>query len=179
MSKKEILRGCALVALLAAGSARAEDSGFYLGAGFGVAEQSAVGFAGTDSSFKLFGGYSFNRFFTAEGGYVDGGTLDDHDGTLRMRVKNDGFFAAAIGRWPLDEYFAPYVKLGYVFYDTHATVSQGTVSVSETTSDENLLYGGGLEFTINEHFRLRLEYEEVDVDDANFRITSLLGSYRF
>jgi OOP family OmpA-OmpF porin len=174
------LSGLSICALAFAGNlAHADDSGFYLGAGAGQATQSAEGFDGKDTSFKLLGGYTFNKYLAAEAGYIDGGEQSDTTDGLTLAVKSDGFFAAALAKLPLGEYAAPYVKFGYVFYDSTATVSAGGQSLSESSSDEDLLYGVGCEFKFTEHFRLRAEYERVDVPDTDFDIFSIVAAFHF
>lgn len=171
--------GGLLASLCAVATARADDSGFYVGASIGEASQHAEGFDGSDTSFKLFGGYEFNPYLALEGGYVDGGEQSDSDGSLKFSVKSDGFFVAGLAKLPLGKYFTPYLKVGYVIYDSTTTISSGTASISDSESDEDLLYGVGLEFKLGEHFRLRTEYEQVDVSDADFDIVSLTAAYRF
>jgi len=179
MNHCKLIAACVLAALGATATARADDSGFYLGAGIGEARQSAEGFDGSDSTFRLFGGYAFNPYLAVEGGYVDGGEQTDTQGSLRVAVKSDGFFVAGLAKLPLGKYVAPYLKVGLVSYDSTATVSSGNVSVSESESNSDLLYGVGLEFKLGDHFRLRAEYEQIDVSDADFDIISLAAAYKF
>lgn len=168
-----------LLMALTAGAARAEDAGFYLGAGVGEASQDAEGFHGKDTSFTVFGGYSFNAYLAAEAGYIDAGKQTDHQGGLDLAVRSDGFLVAGLVKIPLGRYVAPYAKLGYAFYDARTSVSAGTQSVSATESDEDLVYGLGCEFKIGENLRLRAEYEKVDVSDADFDIASLNLAWQF
>jgi len=179
MNHGKLIAACVLAALGATGTARADDSGFYLGAGIGEASQSAEGFDGSDTTFRVFGGYSFNPYLAVEGGYVDGGEQTDTQGPVRIAVKSDGFFVAGLAKLPLGKYVAPYLKVGFVTYDSTATVSSGNVSISDSESESDLLYGVGFEFKLGDHFRLRAEYEKIDVSDADFDIISLAAAYKF
>jgi OmpA-OmpF porin, OOP family len=179
MNHVRIVGAGLLAALLAAGEARADESGFYLGASAGEARQKSGDFEGTDNSFKVFGGYSFNEYLAAEAGYVDGGRQVDHAGPLRLAVDSSGLFVAGLAKLPIGRYVAPYVKVGYVFYDSTATVSSGAQTLYESRSDEDLLYGIGCEFKLGENFRLRVEYERVDVSDADFDIFSITAAFQF
>jgi OOP family OmpA-OmpF porin len=178
MRKKKVLVAFAAT-LLATAGVRADDSGFYLGASVGEATQSSDGFDGEDTSFRLLGGYSLNRNFALEAGYVDGGKQEDTNGSLDLSVKSDGFFATVLAKLPLGDAVTPYVKFGYVVYDSTATVSNGSMRVSETTSDEDILYGVGVEFRLGENFRLRADYEKPDVPDVAFDIYSIVASFHF
>lgn len=178
MNTQHILGAIAATLLVSAG-ARAGDTGFYVGASAGEATQSSTEFDGHDPSFRLFGGYSFGRYFAAEAGYIDGGTQEDTIGSLRATVDSEGYFATVLARLPLGEVIVPYAKLGYVAYDSTTTVSNGTQRASESFSDEDLSYGVGVEFRLGERLRLRVDYEKIDVPDVAFDIYSFAATWRF
>jgi hypothetical protein len=169
----------ALAALVVSFAAAADDTGFYLGAGVGEATQNDFAFHGSDTSFRLLGGYSFNRYFTAEAGYVDGGKQKDNVDGLRATASSKGTFAAVIGKLPLGKYVAPYAKFGYVAYDSRATLSNDTQTVVVSTSDEDILYGGGLEVRLGDRLRLRADYEKVRVPDVAYDIYTLVATWQF
>ena len=177
MSK--FMRVCVVTGLMACGAARAEDSGFYVGASFGEASQDFPGFDDSDKAFKLFGGWSFNKYFAIEGGYVDAGTLSDTIGQLGVEISSDGFFVEGLAKWPIGRYFAPYAKFGYVFYDSTQKLTLGSLSASESESDSDFIYGGGVEIQFTEKFRMRAEYEEVNLPDSAFDIISLAATWQF
>jgi OmpA-OmpF porin, OOP family len=170
---------CVVTGLLACGAARADDSGFYVGAGFGEASQDFGEFDDSDKAFKLFGGWSFNKYFAVEGGYIDAGTMSDTIGQLGVDISSDGFFVEGLAKWPIGRYFAPYAKFGYVFYDSTQKLTLGPMSASESESDSDFIFGGGFEFNLTENFRLRAEYEEVNLPDSAFDIISLAATWQF
>ncbi len=181
MNHGKMMGACLLAAMFASAAARAEDdAGYYIGAGVGQASQEAGEFEGDDTSFKLFAGWSFNKYFAIEGGYIDGGDQSDNLGPIHAEVGSDGFFVAGLARLPLaGGIVSPYAKLGYAFYSAKTTLSSGGQSISESESDEDLLFGGGLEFKLGENFRLRAEFEKVNVPDASFEIYSIAGTWQF
>ena len=75
MKHLKIVGAC--LALSVGGHAYAEETGFYLGAGAGLAHEGFTGFRGDDTAFKLLAGYSFNKYLSVETVYVDGGTQKD------------------------------------------------------------------------------------------------------
>jgi len=168
-----------LTTLFMVSAARAEDSGVYLGASVGESSQSGGEFDGSDTSFKVLVGYSINRYLAAESGYVDAGRQTDSADDADIAIESDGFFVAALARLPLGDYVAPFAKVGYAFYDSKVTISDDGMTFSGSESDEDLLYGIGCEFKLGDHFRLRAEYEQVDVPDADFEIISLTGVFQF
>jgi OmpA-OmpF porin, OOP family len=168
---------CALIAT--GGAAQADDSGFYAGASIGQARQKARGFEGNDLSYRLFGGWSFNKYLAVEGGYVDGGEQSDRLGSTDIAIESSGYYVTGLAKWPVNDWFAPYVKLGYVFYDATQTASYGSVVQHESLSNERILFGGGLEFRFKKNFSLRADYEKVNVPDAAFDIFSVVATYHF
>jgi len=173
------LLGTLAAGLLVAVGARADDAGFYLGAGVGEARQHNDVFDGSDTSFRWLAGYSFSRYFAAEAGFIDAGTQKDTIGAFDVKTSSDGVFAAVLAKLPLGKIVAPYAKLGYVFYDATETVSNGGATSRESTDGDDLLFGGGIEFRIGESVRLRAEYENVDVPYADFEIYSAVFTYQF
>ena len=171
--------GALAAALLASTNSHADDAGFYLGAGVGEARQHNDVFDGSDTSFRFLGGYSFNRYFAAEAGYIDAGTQKDTIGVFEVKASSDGAFVAVLDKLPLGKIVAPYAKLGYVFYDGAETVSFAGAVSRESTSGDEALFGGGLEFRIGGHARLRAEYEKVNVPYADFDIYSVVFTYQF
>ena len=173
-----MMAACVVAGLMTC-AARAEDSGFYVGGSLGQSRQKSSEFEGNDTAYKLFGGWSFNKYLAVEGGYVDGGTQSDSLGLLDVDISSDGFFVQGIGKWPLGRFVAPYAKFGYVFYDATTRLSSGGQSISERESDADFIYGGGLEFKLGDNFRLRAEYEEVNLPDSAFDIFSLAATWQF
>ena len=168
------------VAASAAASA-AEGSGFYVGAGVGEATNKAddIGFSASDTAFKLFAGYSFNRYFATELTYVDAGSPNERIGNASVEISASGFLAAAIAKLPLGERFALFGKLGYAFYDSRASLQVGSSRISEKESDQDFAYGVGASLYLGSHFALRVEYENVDIPDGEFSIVSASGILRF
>ncbi len=178
MNLTRVVAAC-MTALFFSTATRAEDSGFYLGAGIGQATQSEIGFEDRDTSFKILGGYSFNRYFAAEGGYINGGQLNDTLGGLDIEIRNDGFYAAGLAKLPLGDVFTLYAKLGYVMYDSEISATNGVQAFSIRNSDEDLLFGGGCEVRLGDRFRMRAEFEKINVPDASFEMISLGANYLF
>ena len=173
------LLGTLATGLFIAAGARADDAGFYLGAGVGEARQHNDVFDAGDTSFKWFAGYSFSRYFAAEAGVIDPGTQKDTIGAFDVTSSSDGVFVAMLARLPLGKIVSPYAKLGYVFYDGTETVSNGGATSRDSTDGEEQMFGGGIEFRIGESVRLRAEYEKVDVPYADFEIYSAVFTFQF
>jgi OmpA-OmpF porin, OOP family len=179
MRKHLLLSGLAALSLASSVTAHAEEApGFYAGASFGQAsiEIDDAGFDGSDTAFKIFGGYGFNPYFAVELGWFNGGTADERFGPFVVEVEMSGLVASAVGRLPVGDAFTLFGKLGFASYD--AEVSANGFG-GDDTSDEDLAYGIGGQFQLGQAFGLRAEYEIVDVSDANFNMFSVGGLYRF
>ena len=97
MNHGKMMGACLMAAMFVSVAARAdEDSGFYLGAGFGQAKQESGEFDGADASFKFFGGWLINKYLAIEGGYIEGGTQTDQLGSIDAEISSDGVFVAGL-----------------------------------------------------------------------------------
>jgi len=180
MKFSKIAGACLLVTMFADVAHADDDAGFYLGGGFGQASEEFLVFNGDGPSYRLFGGYSFNRFFAAEAGYLDNGEVGDTFNGVHESLEMQGFYASGLAKWPIGKHFAPFAKLGYIFHDDIRAVSIGTQVLSTaSSSDSDFIFGGGLEFKLGDNFRLRAEYEKVDVPDFDFDIVSFSAAYQF
>jgi opacity protein-like surface antigen len=175
-----VLSSFMIVGLGAVSGAHAqESSGFYVGGSVGEATNESGEFKGSDTAFKLAGGYAFNDYLGIEVAYVDAGTQDDNIGLVEIENESSGVIASALVRLPLGETFAIFGKLGYAFYDGESTARLGNLRERDSDSDEDLAYGVGLELALWSSFKLRAEYEAVDVSAGDFEIVSAGLTYEF
>ncbi len=180
MLKKSLMMGFAIITALAVTPARAaDDAGFYVGAGIGEAHNKSGEFDGSDTAFKIFGGYSFNKYFALELAHVDAGTQEDRIDDLVVKNESSGAIASALVSLPIAPIFSLYGKVGYSFYDANTMVQLGNLQGSESHSDEDPVYGAGIELAILRGLKLRAEYEIIDVSDGDFDLVTVNATYRF
>lgn len=179
MKYSKIAAVCVLASTFAGIAHADDDAGFYLGGGVGQAREKSGPFEGNDTSYRVFGGYSFNRYFSAEAGYIDGGTTSSDVGAYRVTIESAGLYATGIAKLPIGKYFAPFGKFGYVFHESTQNVTLGTLRESDSENDSDFIFGGGFEFKLGENFRLRAEYDKVNLPDAAFDIFSLNAAFKF
>jgi opacity protein-like surface antigen len=165
------------LALLPALATAADPSG-YLGGGLGYFRLNDDDFLDEDDRFrdnrwawKAYGGAQFNSVLSAEGGYVDFGSLSDGP----ARLDADGWYIAGMAHLPLIPGFAPYAKIGNLFWDVEASSPLG--SVNRTGND--VFYGVGARFSVSRHLQLRLEYDRMKVHNSDVDMGSLNLQYRF
>lgn len=186
MHKRMALNGLALLGLLASTTVLADTQpGFYAGAGVGKASLEIDGlFDEDDTSFRVFGGYNFNRYFAVEATYFDGGkpeaTFRGPGGTATVEAATSGLDVSMLGRLPIGEVFSLYGKLGFASYDADVKArANGRVVFEETGSDEDVSYGIGAAFNLGPSFELRAEYDSIQIEDGDFTFLSVNGLFKF
>ena len=155
--------------VFAVSPAIAQDSGFYVGAGIGDFGVKVDGFDGSDTGFKVFGGYRFIKYLAAEVEYLDGGTVED--GGLEIDVS--GFNLSGVGILPVGEKFSLFAKLGMIFWDAD---SNGFGD----DSGEDFSWGIGAGYSFTEQFGMQLEYQGFEIEDADtVDMISLGATWKF
>jgi OOP family OmpA-OmpF porin len=189
MHKRIGLSALAALALTAATTAQADvGPGFYAGVGIGtteVSEESIEDFIADDSDngFKFFGGYTFNEFFAIEAAYFDlgeaSGTIEDpFFGDIDFDAGVSGLSASVVGRIPAGDMFSVFGKVGFAQYDVELEVSLDGETGSDSESETDMVYGGGLALSFGA-FEVRGEYEVLNVEDGDVNMISVSGLYRF
>ena len=140
-------------------------------------EDSGFDFDSSDTSYKIYAGYQFFKFFGVEGSYVDFGNLNDSSGGIDVDVKSTAWDAFAVGIIPFGKHFQIFGKFGLVRWDTDTDVSGAG---SDSDSGNDTAYGAGLEFIFGKHFGVRGEYERYDIQDTDKVETYSVGAdFRF
>lgn len=173
-----------LLATVAAGipSAMAADTtGWYAGVGIGqahlanvCADARAGGFVGNcndkDTSWKIFGGYDFNRNFAVEAGYVDLGeaTLGGNVGAVAIsaNAKAKGWELLGVGTIPVTDQLGIYGKIGAFRWDVDVTATAALppafAIASAGATGTDLTYGVGVKFDFTRNIGARLEWQRYD-----------------
>lgn len=151
--------------------------GFYLGGGVGDFSSAVdeinslddiddvgIDFSDSDNALKIFAGWNFNRFFAVQADFVDFG---DSSGFVAPSAQGtsdvQGLAASAVGTLPIGpiELFA---RVGMMFYEIDLNLTGGRL-IDE--SGEDLVWGAGLGIDILDRLNLRLEYEEIDIQELD------------
>jgi OmpA-OmpF porin, OOP family len=165
--------GLAILGLASAmaftGPAFAQDTGFYVGGALGQTSFD-VDCAGTtscddeDSSWKIFGGYQFNKNLALEFGYADLGEATASvlvppftaNGALEATV----WELVAVGSLPIADRFSIFGKIGLYRADTDLNVTvPGLGSASESDSNTDLTFGVGARYDFTRNLGVRLEWQ--------------------
>ncbi|WP_161965965.1 porin family protein [Steroidobacter cummioxidans] len=184
----------------ATASADDNDSGIYLGAGWGqfnVKIENAQGVtdvigdikADDNSAWKVFAGYRFMKWLAIEGDYIDlgnpRGTFNAAGSDGHYSVKLSGFGAYVIGTLPIT-IFELSAKAGYYWHDVNLhvnfdNVGSGNGNVINTSSNRDAFtYGVGAGVTFIDHLNVKIEYERFDLEDFKDPYALwLTGEWRF
>ena len=130
----------------------------------------------SDTAYKLFGGYQFNRNFAVEGGYFNLGKFGYTAttvpaGSLTGNIKLQGLNIDAVGMLPLADKFSVFGRLGLQYAQAKDEFSSsGAVpvpTISNPSKDAaNYKAGLGLQYDFNRSLGMRVEAERYRINDA-------------
>src|SRR3954468_143142 len=182
----------AATALAGPALAQAQESGAYAGLSIGQskAKDACEGVPGsgiscddTDTAWKVFGGYQFNRYVAGEAAYTDFGKAKASGFGVSAEIKSNAWEAVAVGAYPIGTSgFAPYAKLGVYRGEVKLSSNVG-VSAKETTTD--LTYGIGVRYDFMRNFAVRAEWQRYndvgggDVGKSDIDVISIGALYKF
>jgi OmpA-OmpF porin, OOP family len=175
------------VFLLGSAAVRAQGPGFYLGAALGQATfkewcdtgGSAITLAScedTDTSWKLLGGYRFNRYVAAEASYIDWGEVTASTTSARVSADQHSYGLAAVGTLPVGQGFELFGKLGFVHTEQQTRLNAARSS-SVDRDETEFHYGLGVKYAFTRNWALRGEWE--NTDKLKVELLSIGVEYRF
>jgi OOP family OmpA-OmpF porin len=173
--KLSIVTGVLMLAMLS--DTAIAQSDFYVFGTFGNAN-SDISFNaqnridGDSDSYALGAGYAVNRYFSLEAAYQSFGsqnaTTDCPPGfacaglVLPLQTTADltAYSLSVIGSIPLTDRFDVFGKVGIASWD----VDYKDISSAFDTSGEDLIYGAGLRWSIDDHWKVFAQYVKVELD---------------
>jgi hypothetical protein len=172
---------------LGSSPARADaNQGFYLGGGVGrydiaIHTFTELGntinhYSANDTAYQFFAGWRFAPFLALEGQYMNLGTnRADFGGGTELTNKIYGWAPWLVATIPLGPYsatplgpFELFVKAGEYWYNYHRdfiTPVGEYESISNTYN--HFVYGGGVGLVVVQRLALRLEYDELKIQDTS------------
>ena len=148
---------------------------------------------------KFFAGYTFNRYFAAEGGYAALGdskvSMDFRNGlnsvgTFTLQYKMTAIFIDAVGSLPVGEKLSFIGRVG-VAYNKVSSECNGSPITCITSSNDSTetkmreKFGAGIDYKLNPEFTARVEWERYKMPDPlsdeqfNVDTATLSLLYRF
>jgi OOP family OmpA-OmpF porin len=130
----------------------------------------------TDTAFKLFGGYQFNKNFALEAGYFNLGQFGYTAttvpaGTLSGKIKLQGLNIDAVGMLPLQDKFSVFGRLGLNYAQAKDNFTNtGAVAVPSDPNPgknaANYKAGVGVQYDFTESLGMRAEAERYRINDG-------------
>ncbi|MBR7890243.1 porin family protein [Marinomonas sp. A79] len=171
------------------GIANAQDmtrnnSGFYVGGSYGYLKvESDDDFDDNNDVTQGIVGYRLNSFLALEGSYIDFGRY----GNSTANASTTGYTAALKGSLPITQTVELFVKAGQLWHETDYNIA----TISDSSADESLFAGAGVDFKVTENLLLNAQYTWYDVDlkvdnvssdsefETDFNQMSVGAEYRF
>jgi len=146
-------------------------AGVFVGASVGDAklsvDDSGFSFDESDFAYKIYGGFTFIKFFAVEASYVDlGSPKDTVSPGVDATIDITAWDVYGVGILPLGKHIEIFGKAGFVFWDSKTKFS-GALTGSGSESDSDTAYGAGINFKLGDHIGIRAEYEVFDVSDVD------------
>jgi OmpA-OmpF porin, OOP family len=111
----------------------------------------------SDTSFKIFGGYTYNANISGEVGYLDFGKAKVNINGTNVNLSGNALYCDAVGNYPLGSNFSLLGRVG--FANATGKASVGIASASD--SEVKLHLGIGAVYEISPTLSLRGEWEQV------------------
>lgn len=174
----------ALCGVLIVGTAAAdENSGLYLGAGFGDFSTEIRDVGDVDLDFdedsdakRVFAGWRFNRAIAVQLDYFDFGDSSSALDLLPIESEAKGVAPSLVATLPIGP-IELFVKGGWLFYDLEVNVGGGELL---DESENDFMYGAGLGVTVLERLALRAEYEVIDISEIeDAKAVWITAAWRF
>jgi hypothetical protein len=171
-------------------SAQGDNSdGFYVGMGLGnySTEYSDVNDIGDlddvdlnfdedEDAFKLFGGWRFNRILAFQVDRYEFEESTSAQNQLNVTAETRGWAPSVVGTWPVGP-IELLARAGFIFYDVEFSSDNSNFLDS---SGRDPVYSVGLGFTVLQRLSLKLEYEEIGIDEFDEAEAAWLSaSWRF
>jgi OOP family OmpA-OmpF porin len=158
------------------------QTGWYVGGSVGQMEADGNCPSGyscdfKDTSWKVFGGYRLHRNFAAEVFYANWGEIKVASGPVSATGKLTSFGVAALGILPVGEQFELFGKLGIASSDQKVSASGPGVTISDSSSGSDTLFGLGASYNFTRNFALRAEWERLN--DSEVNAVSIGLQYKF
>jgi OmpA-OmpF porin, OOP family len=169
---------CAIFLTLGMTGTALAQNGFYAGASIGQATIDACDGVtkcdDEDTSWKIFGGWEFNRNIALEAAFVDFGEVSGSIAGSSVSAEADGWALAGKGMLPLTEQFGVFGKFGMIMWD----VEGGGTAWDIDDDGTDLIFGLGAQYMFTDRFGIVGEWEWYDID-ADIDVFSIGAMFKF
>jgi OmpA-OmpF porin, OOP family len=177
-------RALSIAILLVASGGVLAQAGPYVGGALGQSKLKDWCTGGTftgcddsDTSWKLLGGYRFNRYVGVEASYIDWGEVSARFNTgAQVAAKQHSYGLAAVGAVPLGDRFELFGKAGFLKTEQETRrITPNPLSVNRDETEFH--YGLGAKYAFTRNWAVRGEWEKTD--KLKVELLSIGVEYRF
>lgn len=111
------------------------------------------------TAYQLFAGVQAGRHLALEAGYVDFGEANDGPN----RLEADGLTLSSLISIPILPNFAPYGRIGHLFWDAEGEITDD----HRDYSGNDWFYGVGARFDLSRRVALRIGYDRYTLEDSD------------
>lgn len=148
---------------------REKPAAFYLGANYGGFKSRGDEFDDDNDLVEGVVGAFISPYFGIEGSYTYFGEFGGDIASTEI----DGYGLAAIGRLPITDTLALYIKGGYFMWDADVEVGE----LDGDVDGEEPFYGVGLDFQVSDHLNVALEYDRYKFDLSDSSLPDTIDDY--
>jgi OOP family OmpA-OmpF porin len=164
------------LAAIAALSTVAQANGFYIGGDVGKSRLSDAGISDKDTSYSIFGGYSYTDTVAFELGYRDLYNKSAKAAGVTGKGTVSAVQLSALLSAPINTDFSVYGRLGVNYIRSKGKISSIGYSMNAKGSDTRALFGVGARYALSKEFGLRAEFQK---PASNVKVLTFGADYRF
>lgn len=144
------------------------------------------------TAWEILAGYKYSDYLSVEAGYIDlgevrtrlrGSVVDISDYLTSANLVHprsaSGYELAVLGRYPLNEKNYLYLRAGLLFANSRYEADAEVDFAKRSNSGRDGFIGIGYGYEINDHWGLRLSFENYRVEDENIGLLGLGVQYKF
>jgi OOP family OmpA-OmpF porin len=158
----------------------AHAEGSYVKLGVGQSEYKVESESENKTATSIAYGFSVNKNFGVEVGYVNFGKIESSDVDSYVSIKNQSFYLAGVGTLALTDAFSVYAKLGATSNRFAVAVDSPDLSGAGRETKTRPLLGVGLAYNFTKDIAGTLEYQQYGKALAeNFELSTLTAGLKY
>ncbi len=158
----------------------AQAEGSYVKLGVGQSEYKNGFGSENETAASLAYGFSFDKNFGVEVGYINFGKYEEGDASFSNTIKRQAFYIAGVGSLPVTDTFSVFAKLGVAANKYENNFVSVGFSESEEKTKTRSMVGLGLAYNFTKEIAGTLEYEYFGkVGDDKIKASAITAGIKY